>query len=215
MVLAADGVVDGGQGEAGDTVAAAGAAVRHADHVVVRHLSTWVGAIGVGMGPQGVRAVAVADTPDTADAALDQVLAGSGLRKALLEQRAEAKRADLLAESVRAFVERGLVGPRPPVDPRGSLFQRRVWAALETVPHGAAIGYDALAAMVGLPDALMAVGCACVANPVALLVPCHRAVGPKGQQGGYRWGARRKARLLHREGATLGPALRPLDITAA
>ncbi|MBR0650585.1 methylated-DNA--[protein]-cysteine S-methyltransferase [Roseomonas terrae] len=88
-----------------------------------------------------------------------------------------------------------------PLDLRGTPFQRRVWAALRDIPPGRTETYGALAARIGHPGAARAVARACAANPVALLVPCHRVVPADGGTGGWRWGAERKRALLMREAA--------------
>jgi AraC family transcriptional regulator of adaptative response/methylated-DNA-[protein]-cysteine methyltransferase len=89
-----------------------------------------------------------------------------------------------------------------PLDLRGTPFQVRVWEALRTIPVGETTTYGAIARGLGLaPGASRAVGAACGANPVAVLVPCHRVVPASGGLGGYRWGLDRKRRLLEREGA--------------
>lgn len=83
-----------------------------------------------------------------------------------------------------------------PLDIRATAFQRRVWEALRTIPAGETWSYAALAAHIGSPGAQRAVGRACATNPVALVVPCHRAVRSDGGLGGYRWGLGIKQRLL-------------------
>ena len=86
-----------------------------------------------------------------------------------------------------------------PLDIGGTEFQRRVWAALQSVPYGSTITYRQLAEALGQPTAARAVGNACAANPVALVIPCHRAVASDGSLNGYRWGLARKAALLDLE----------------
>ncbi len=86
-----------------------------------------------------------------------------------------------------------------PLDLQGTAFQLRVWRALREVSVGRTTSYKELAARAGSPTAVRAVGSACGANPVALLVPCHRAVRSDGSLGGYRWGLERKSRLLDAE----------------
>ncbi len=85
----------------------------------------------------------------------------------------------------------------------GTPFQRRVWAALQAIPYGTTRSYTDVARAIGRPSAVRAVAQACAANPVALVIPCHRVVGQDGALGGYRWGARRKALLLEQERATM------------
>jgi len=90
-----------------------------------------------------------------------------------------------------------------PVDPGGTPFQRDVWAALREIPAGSTITYAELARRVGRPRAVRAVGSANGANPVSVVVPCHRVVGKDGLRG-YAGGVARKAWLLTHEGATPG-----------
>jgi AraC family transcriptional regulator, regulatory protein of adaptative response / methylated-DNA-[protein]-cysteine methyltransferase len=75
-------------------------------------------------------------------------------------------------------------------------FQARVWQALLEVGPGATVSYGELATRIGRPTAFRAVGRAVGANPVALLIPCHRVVPATGGVGNYRWGVSRKRRLL-------------------
>jgi len=84
----------------------------------------------------------------------------------------------------------------------GTAFQRRVWAGLCTIPAGTTLSYQGLAAQIGSPSAMRAVGLANGANPVALIVPCHRVIGASGRLTGYGGGLERKAWLLRHEGAT-------------
>jgi len=78
----------------------------------------------------------------------------------------------------------------------GTPFQQRVWRALLSVPRGSVTSYSRLADAVGARGAARAVGAACAANPVALIIPCHRVVSESGGLNGYRWGVERKALLL-------------------
>jgi AraC family transcriptional regulator of adaptative response/methylated-DNA-[protein]-cysteine methyltransferase len=88
-----------------------------------------------------------------------------------------------------------------PLDVRATAFQRRVWEALRTIPAGSTRSYAEIARSLGQPGAARAVGRACGANPVALVIPCHRAVREDGSLAGYRWGVERKQRLIERERA--------------
>ena len=88
-----------------------------------------------------------------------------------------------------------------PIDPGGSDFQRAVWNALRAVPAGETVSYGALARAIGRPQAARAVGAACGANPVWLVVPCHRAIGSDGHLVGYAAGLERKGWLLAHERA--------------
>jgi len=91
-----------------------------------------------------------------------------------------------------------------PVEPGGTPFQRRVWAALRTIPAGSTTSYGALAAALGQPGASRAVGLANGANPVGIVVPCHRVIGANGSLTGFGGGLPRKQWLLEHEGAQLG-----------
>lgn len=82
---------------------------------------------------------------------------------------------------------------------RGTPFQRRVWDALRTIPRGSTRTYGALANALGAPGAARAVGMACGANRISLLIPCHRVVRSGGALGGYFWGLDRKRALLDLE----------------
>lgn len=86
----------------------------------------------------------------------------------------------------------------------GTPFQRDVWAALTTIPAGETLSYGGLAERVGRPQAIRAVGLANGANPVAVIVPCHRVIGADGSLTGYGGGLRRKQWLLDHEGARRG-----------
>lgn len=83
----------------------------------------------------------------------------------------------------------------------GTAFQRKVWKALRSIPPGQTRTYTELAKAAGQPQAVRAVASACAANPLAVLVPCHRVLRSDGGWGGYRWGLERKQQLLQQEGA--------------
>lgn len=90
-----------------------------------------------------------------------------------------------------------------PVGPPGTPFQQAVWAELRRVPYGETATYGELAARLGAPGAVRAVGSANGRNPVAVLVPCHRVIGSDGNLRGYAGGVERKLALLALE---RGPA---------
>jgi len=89
-----------------------------------------------------------------------------------------------------------------PVELNGTPFQRRVWTALRSIPAGSTLSYSDLARRVGAETAVRAVGAANGANPVALVVPCHRVIGANGTLVGYGGGLPRKRWLLAHEGVT-------------
>jgi methylated-DNA-[protein]-cysteine S-methyltransferase len=88
----------------------------------------------------------------------------------------------------------------------GTPFQRKVWNALPTIPPGATMSYGALAAQLGMPKAVRAVGHANGSNPISVVVPCHRLIGANGSLVKYGGGLMRKRWLLEHEGAALKPA---------
>jgi AraC family transcriptional regulator of adaptative response/methylated-DNA-[protein]-cysteine methyltransferase len=127
------------------------------------------------------------------------------LRKLLAEEFSEAELVEDagsmkgVREKILGFVAGDQSLAKVPVDVRGTVFQRKVWDELRRIPAGETRTYQQIARAVGAPLAVRAVGSACGANPVALLVPCHRAVRTDGGLGGYAWGLSRKKRLLDLE----------------
>lgn len=88
---------------------------------------------------------------------------------------------------------------RLPVDTGGTPFQRSVWQELRRIPVSTTLSYGALAARLGRPSAARAVGLANGANPVGIVVPCHRVIGADGSLTGYAGGTERKRWLLEHE----------------
>ena len=118
---------------------------------------------------------------------------------AIIERGGEALDG-LLADAVRFVTEPGRAMTLP-LDVRGTAFQQAVWRELSRIPPGETLSYAALAARAGKPNAVRAAGSACGANPVALLIPCHRARRTDGSLGGYAYGLPIKRKLLEREAA--------------
>jgi methylated-DNA-[protein]-cysteine S-methyltransferase len=87
-----------------------------------------------------------------------------------------------------------------PTESDGTPFQREVWAALRQIPAGETWSYGRLAAHIGRPAAVRAVGLANGANPIGVVVPCHRVIGASGGLTGYAGGLERKRWLLAHEG---------------
>jgi methylated-DNA-[protein]-cysteine S-methyltransferase len=87
------------------------------------------------------------------------------------------------------------------LDLAGTVFQRKVWNALLTIPFGETRSYTQIARQIGSPDAVRAVGAANGRNPVSIIAPCHRVIGSGGQLTGFAGGLDVKARLLVLEGA--------------
>jgi AraC family transcriptional regulator of adaptative response/methylated-DNA-[protein]-cysteine methyltransferase len=117
---------------------------------------------------------------------------------------AGGKAFERVVAQVIGLVETPASGTDLPLDLRGTAFQRRVWQALRAIPAGRTASYTEIARRIGRPTAVRGVAQACAANPVAVVVPCHRVVRSDGSISGYRWGVERKRALLDREGASYG-----------
>ena len=115
-----------------------------------------------------------------------------------------------LVEGAMAAIERPADAPELPIDVRGTAFQEKVWQALRKIPLGETRSYAQIAAAIGQPGAVRAVGTANGDNPVAVLVPCHRVIRSDGTLGGYAGGLPNKTRLLAAEGVTIGSPELPL-----
>lgn len=107
----------------------------------------------------------------------------------------------LTAAAVQAILEGEAVGELPQLDLAGhSEFQQKVWAELRKLGPGETVSYGQLAATLGIPAGARAVGGACGANPIPLIIPCHRVLAANGGLGGFSGGLDWKRRLLKREG---------------
>ncbi len=106
-------------------------------------------------------------------------------------------------DEVRAQLEAYFAGQRTDFDlavrPAGSAFQREVWAALSEIPFGETRTYGQIATRISRPDAVRAIGAANGANPISIVIPCHRVIGADGSLTGYGWGVERKSWLLDHE----------------
>lgn len=86
-----------------------------------------------------------------------------------------------------------------PIDIKGTPFQEEIWRALQTIPYGKTVSYSEIAELINRPLAARAVGSAIGANPLLILVPCHRVIGKNGAISGYRGGMELKRFLLDLE----------------
>lgn len=91
------------------------------------------------------------------------------------------------------------------LDPEGTKFQLKVWRALQTITYGQTTTYQEIANKIGQPSAVRAVANAIGANPIAIIIPCHRVILSDASLGGYRWGAEVKQELLKLESANKKP----------
>ena len=108
----------------------------------------------------------------------------------------------IIAETIQ-WLDDYFAGKRPcnvpRLNPQGTAFQKRVWTALLTIPYGETVSYGEIARMVDCRSA-QAVGQAVGANPIALIIPCHRVIAAHGKIGGYEYGIEIKKKLLELEG---------------
>ena len=151
-----------------------------------------LGAILVAQTARGICAVTLGDDPDMLVRGLQDRFADAQL------SGGDARFEQLVAQVI-GCVEAPALGRDLPLDLRGTAFQQRVWQALRRIPPGRTVSYREIAQAIGAPAAVRAVAGACAANPVALLVPCHRVLRQDGALSGYRWGVERKQALLDKE----------------
>ncbi len=127
---------------------------------------------------------------------------------------APAERPSRPAAALAAYLAGDVAAVRDlPVEPGGTPFQRLVWSALRSIPSGRTLSYGELARRIGQPAAVRAVGLANGANPVSIVVPCHRVIGADGSLTGYGGGLERKRWLLAHEGAACARLQLPLLFT--
>ena len=162
---------------------------------VIHHASghSTLGAVLVAWTGRGICAILLGDDPTSLAADLQTRFPRARL------QSAEAEASDRVAQIV-ALVDAPATSLALPLDIQGTLFQRRVWEVLQSIPVGTTLSYAAVARQLGSPNAVRAVAGACAANKLAVAIPCHRVVASDGALAGYRWGVDRKRALLQREG---------------
>jgi AraC family transcriptional regulator of adaptative response/methylated-DNA-[protein]-cysteine methyltransferase len=154
-----------------------------------------LGAILVAMSDKGVCAITLGDDPDELVRDLQNRFSTAQLIGA-------DKDFETVIAQVIGLVEAPQIGLELPLDIRGTVFQQRVWQALQQIPAGSSITYAELAHKIGAPKAVRAVAGACSANALAIAIPCHRVIRSDGSLSGYRWGIERKRALLDREQTT-------------
>jgi AraC family transcriptional regulator of adaptative response/methylated-DNA-[protein]-cysteine methyltransferase len=119
--------------------------------------------------------------------------------------QAEIQRVDQALKVATKVIVDHLEGKTPhidlPLDVRATAFQQQVWEQLRAIPSGRTYSYSDVAKAIGRDKAVRAVARACAANPVALVIPCHRVIREDKSLGGYRWGLERKKKLLAEERA--------------
>ncbi|WP_299432754.1 bifunctional DNA-binding transcriptional regulator/O6-methylguanine-DNA methyltransferase Ada [uncultured Meiothermus sp.] len=148
-----------------------------------------VGKLVIGVTEKGICSLLIGDSEAELEALLREEFAEAELERGILAEYVQPV-LDYLTQQTPL---------KTPLDLRGTAFQLKVWQALRQIPAGQTRTYGELARMVGDPKAVRAAAGACGANPVSLVVPCHRVVGRDGKPTGYRWGVERKKKLLEHE----------------
>jgi methylated-DNA-[protein]-cysteine S-methyltransferase len=193
--------------------------------IVRIEVSTALGAFVVEATPRGVRQISPWTGPEGSHPAhprrAEPGTGGSGPRRAAASQDGERRGpgetlgglstghapATAHARSAAEALQRYAAGGRARFDGRLDLeapaFQRAVWERLRMIRFGATTTYGEIAAALGMPGEARAVGAAVGANPIAVLVPCHRVVGADGSLKGFAWGLDLKRRLLAHEGSAV------------
>jgi AraC family transcriptional regulator, regulatory protein of adaptative response / methylated-DNA-[protein]-cysteine methyltransferase len=151
-----------------------------------------LGRLIVGATELGICFVALGDS----DRVLEREIRGDYPEAAILRDDSRVRDR---ARSLNAYLSGATGLPDLPLDIRGTPFQLRVWARLRAIPAGTVMTYGEIAKRIGQPTATRAVGAAVGANPVSMLIPCHRAVAYDGSLHNYRWGVDRKRALLDLE----------------
>jgi AraC family transcriptional regulator of adaptative response/methylated-DNA-[protein]-cysteine methyltransferase len=151
-----------------------------------------LGALLVASSKKGVAAILLGNDPD-------QLVRGLQDRFPKADLIGADRDYEALIARVVGFVEVPSLGLDLPPDIRGTVFQQRVWQALQEIPVGRTVSYSDIARRIGSPKAARAVAEACAANNIAVGIPCHRVVRNDGSLSGYAWGVERKRALLDRE----------------
>jgi AraC family transcriptional regulator of adaptative response/methylated-DNA-[protein]-cysteine methyltransferase len=152
-----------------------------------------LGYVAIARTAKGLAAAFIGDDEDRLALHMEERFAGA--------ERADA---DELTDRVVHALDTATDDVEIPVDPKGTDFQKSVWRALRDIPNGATVTYSELARRIGRPESVRAVAAACGANPIAVIVPCHRVIGKDGSLTGYAWGGIEKKRmLLQREKAII------------
>lgn len=153
-----------------------------------------LGTVLVAQSERGICAISLGDNPNTL---LDELQQQFSTAKLIGGDPNYEKQ----VAKVIGFIEHPNTTFDFPLDIRGTLFQQRVWQALQTIAPGQTTSYSEIAQRIGSPKAVRAVASACAANVLAVVIPCHRVVRINGDLSGYRWGVERKRTLLERETA--------------
>jgi AraC family transcriptional regulator of adaptative response/methylated-DNA-[protein]-cysteine methyltransferase len=167
--------------------------VQNLDTLRFGYGETSLGTVAVAEGERGLAALFIGDDRSELLRDLQEAFPEAGL---VLDQ---AGLSQTIAKAT-ALVDAPHLGTDLPLDLRGSAAEMAVWDALRAIPPGETRSYGAIAQSVPVAVTAQEVGAACAANRLAVAVPCHRVVKSDGSISGYRWGVRRKRRLINMEG---------------
>lgn len=171
--------------------------------LLARTIGSPVGPLAVAVSPVGVMQVAFGRYPGPGPA----FEAGEAARSRNASIRLAAGLLETTARQLEAYFDGSLRAFDVALDLQGTPFQLRVWAALRALPYGQTLSYGDMARRLGDGNLARAVGAAAGANPVAILVPCHRLVGSGGELTGFAGGIRVKQALLRHESQASSPDL--------
>lgn len=166
------------------------------EEIAFTTLQTPIGVVVAAQTSRGVCSVQLGHDVDALEAKLFAEFPHASLTR---DDQALRELALVLAGAIRGETNAATL----PIDVAGTAFQVRVWEALRAIPSGRTVTYSQVADAIGAPRAVRAVGSACGANHVALVIPCHRVIRGDGSLGGYRWGIETKRSLLDAETASL------------
>ena len=156
--------------------------------------NSWLGRTLIAATTKGVCAIFFGDDDAGLTADLQKRFA-----KATIARAEHGSDFDIWVDQTLAAIDRPQLASNLPLDIQGTAFQEQVWRALQKVPAGTTATYKEVAEMIAKPSATRAVANACGANPVSVVIPCHRIVRSDGAVSGYHWGVERKRKLLTRE----------------
>ncbi len=158
-------------------------------------VQTWLGTVLLAATDRGLSNLILADSTEDALAELHRYVLEADCRY----------QTNQYIEKAFGFIFNSMISNDLTLDLRGTPFQREVWQALQAIPFGETRTYLQIAGQLRRPKAFRAVANACGANPVAIIVPCHRVIASNGGLGGYSGGLWRKRALLAREGHLFNP----------
>ena len=159
--------------------------------VTLRYVTvpTVVGRMLIAQTERGIAAVSFGDSEALLVASLKEAYPNAILRR---DSRGMRQQIRGMLQCLDGQVDAGRLG----LDVKATVFQRKVWEALQQIPRGSTRSYREIARAIGQPAAARAVARACATNPVAVAIPCHRVLRGNGSLAGYRWGLQRKKQLL-------------------